>query len=133
MYAAYVLILALGLRRGEALGVRWADIDLDAEEIRIGWQIQRIRGELLHREAKTEASDAALPLVSLCTTALRERRKDQDAAREAADTWTETGLVFTTRTGSPIELRNFNRSFATACERAGVRRVPVHLTRKTCA
>ena len=133
MYAAYVLILALGLRRGEALGVRWEDVDLDAEEIRIGWQIQRVERKLLHRETKTEASDAALPLVGICSAAFTERQKDQDAARAAADEWTETGLVFTTRTGHPIEPRNFNRSFATACDRAKVRRVPVHVTRKTCA
>ena len=133
LYAAYVLILTLGLRRGEVLGLRWADVDLEAEEIRIGWQLQRINGQLLHRETKTEASDAALPLVDICTTALRERRRDQETARENATEWTESGLVFTTRTGRPIEPRNFNRSFAAACDRAGVRRVPVHVTRKTCA
>ncbi|SEG92173.1 Site-specific recombinase XerD [Thermomonospora echinospora] len=133
MYAAYVLILALGLRRGEVLGLRWADVDLDAEEVRVGWQLQRVKGRLLHRETKTEASDAALPLVGICTTALRERQKEQDTAREAAAEWTDTGFVFTTRTGQPVEPRNFNRSFATACDRAGVRRVPVHVTRKTCA
>jgi integrase len=133
MYPAYVLILTLGLRRGEVLGLRWEDVDLDTEEIRVGWQIQRINRQLLHRETKTEASDAALPLVDICTTALRERQKDQEAARQAADEWAETGLVLTTRTGQPIEPRNFNRSFTTACTRAGVRRVPVHVTRKTCA
>ena len=133
MYAAYVLILVLGLRRGEVLGLRWADVDPDAQEIRIGRQLQRINGRLLHRETKTEASDAALPLVDICTTALRERKRDQEAARGAADEWTDNGLVFTTRTGQPIEPRNFNRSFATACDRAKVRRVPVHVCRKTCA
>lgn len=123
MDAAYVLILALGLRRGQALGVRWVEVDLDAEEIRVGWQIQRINGRLLHR--KTEASDAALPLVGICTAALRQRAKDQDAAWEAFDEWADNGLVVTTRTGQPIEPRNFNRS--------SLWRVPVHVCRKTCA
>ncbi|MCO5992867.1 tyrosine-type recombinase/integrase [Actinoallomurus rhizosphaericola] len=35
--------------------------------------------------------------------------------------------------GQPIEPRNFNRSFATACAKADVRKIPVHATRKTCA
>ncbi|MFI6741521.1 tyrosine-type recombinase/integrase [Nonomuraea sp. NPDC050451] len=46
--------------------------------------------------------------------------------------WQETGLVFTTASGRPIEPSNFRRSFAKACIRAGVRKVHVHATRKTC-
>ncbi|GLZ04828.1 hypothetical protein Acsp03_22940 [Actinomadura sp. NBRC 104412] len=134
LYAAYVLILVLGLRRGEMLGLRWEDVDLDKGELTVGWQLQRINGRLLHRETKTESSDAVLPLLDICVTALQERKKEQEAAREQADEpWPETGLVFTTRTGQPVEPRNFNRSFVTACAKAGVRRIPVHATRKTCA
>lgn len=134
LYPAYVLILVLGLRRGEMLGLRWEDVDLERAELTVGWQIQRIRGQLLHRETKTEASDAVLPLPDICATALRERERDQRAAREAARSdWKDLGLVFTTRTGQPIEPRNFNRSFVAACRKAGVRPIPVHATRKTCA
>jgi hypothetical protein len=79
---------------------------------------ERIRRQLLHRETKTESSDAILPLVGICATALGERRKDQTAARDAAgDDWPDLGLVLTTRSGQPIEPRNFNRSFATAAPR----------------
>ncbi|MCG5220414.1 site-specific integrase [Streptosporangium sp. KLBMP 9127] len=133
LYTAYVLILALGLRRGEMLGLRWEDVDLDQAELTVGWQIQRVRGRLLHRQTKTESSDAVLPLVDICVTALNERRRTQKATREAAKEWTDNGLVFTTRTGQPVEPRNFNRSFAAAIKRAEVRAVPVHATRKTCA
>lgn len=134
LYAAYVLILAVGLRRGEVLGLRWEDIDLDNAEMTIGWQLQRVAGQLYHRETKTEASDAVLPLVELCVAALRDRRAEQDAARaKAGSEWTETGLVFTTSTGRPVEPRNFNRSFAAAIKHAKVRSIPVHATRKTCA
>jgi integrase len=115
----------------EALGLRWEDVDLDAEEIEISWQIQRAGGELLHRETKTESSDARLPLVAMATAALRQRKADQDAVK--GDAWEEHGLVFTTRTGRPIEPRNFNRSFTRACLKAGVRVIPVHATRRTCA
>ncbi|GAA3948185.1 site-specific integrase [Actinomadura viridis] len=134
LYPAFVLILVLGLRRGEMLGLRWDDVDLDKAELTVGWQIQRIRGQLLHRETKTESSDAVLPLPDICVTALSEREKDQAAARDRAEEpWPDLGLVFTTRNGQPIEPRNFNRSFVTACEKAGVPQIPVHATRKTCA
>jgi integrase len=68
------------------------------------------------------------------TAALRARRRAQDEARAAAgDGWQETGLVFTTASGRPVEPSNFRRSFANACDKAGVRKVHVHATRKTCA
>jgi integrase len=134
LYAAYVLILVLGLRKGEVLGLTWSDVDLDAAELTIGRQLQRVRGELLHRETKTEASDATLPLPPVCVTALRQRRAVQDRARETAGAaWTRSELVFTTRYGDPIEPRNFNRYFTARCEAAGVRQITVHDARRTCA
>lgn len=57
LYAAYVLILVLGLRKGEVLGLPLDAIDLEGEELKIGWQLQRVRRQLLPRETKTEASD----------------------------------------------------------------------------
>lgn len=134
LYAAYVLILVLGLRKGEVLGLTWPDVDLDAAELTVGRQLQRVRGELLHRETKTEASDAMLPLPSICLTALQRRRAAQDRAREAAGpAWTASDLVFTTRYGDPIEPRNFNRYFTARCTAAGLRQITVHDARRTCA
>lgn len=134
MYAAYVLVLVLGLRRGEVLGLIWDDLELEAGELTVGLQLQRIGGELLHRETKTEASDATLPLPGICSAALRHRRSRQDAAHTAAgDAWQESRFVFTTRYGRPIEPRNFHRSFRARITRAGVRPVTIHDARRTCA
>ncbi len=131
---AYVLILVLGLRKGEVLGLTWNDVNLDAAELAISKQLQRVRGELLHRETKTEASDATLPLPPVCVTALKQRRTVQDRARETAGgAWTQSDLVFTTRYGDPIEPRNFNRYFAARCAAASVRQITVHDARRTCA
>jgi integrase len=100
LYAAYVLILVLGLRKGEVLGLTWPDVDLNAGELTVGRQLQRVRGELLHRETKTQASDATLSLPSICLTALQQRRAVQDRAHEAAGAaWNQSELVFTTRYG----------------------------------
>ncbi len=134
LYAAYVLILVLGLRKGEVIGLPWNAVSLDAAELDVGWQLQRVRRQLLHRETKTEASDATLPLPDICVTALRMREKDQAETRGAmGDDWSETGLVITTRAGTPFEPRNFNRRFDTRCAKAGVRKITVHATRRTCA
>jgi integrase len=134
LYAAYVLILVLGLRKGEVVGLPWSAVNLDRAELDVGWQLQRIRRELVHRATKTEASDATLPLPGICVTALRIREKDQASARAAAgDEWIDTGLVFTTRGGTPFEPRNFNRRFEVRCAKAGVRPITVHEMRHTCA
>ncbi|MGI5352957.1 site-specific integrase [Streptomyces sp. CA-250714] len=133
LYPAYVLVLVLGFRRGEVLGLCWQDVDLEAGTVTVGRQLQRISRRLVHDETKTEASTATLPLPQICITALQLRRKTQEAARKAAgELWTESDFVFTTRYGTPIEPRNFNRVFDARTVKAGVRKIRLHDTRHTC-
>jgi integrase len=123
----------LGLRRGEVLGLTWDRINLNAGELYVDEQLQRVHHQLVRRQTKTESSDAPLPLPELCVTALKLRREEQDADRHrAGKNWIGTGLVFTTRHGTPIEPRNFNRSFDRRIIRAKVSKITVHGTRKTC-
>ena len=98
LYAAYVLILVLGLRKGEALGVTWNDVDLDTAELHVGLQLQRVRGHLLHRETKTEGSDATLFLPAICLAALKLRKAEQDQAREKAGLSLRATLTAANRT-----------------------------------
>jgi integrase len=134
LYAAYVLILVLGLRKGEVLGLVWADVDLEAAELTVGLQLQRVRRELLHRATKTKASDATLPLPPICVAGLRSRlaREDEEHFR-AGDAWQGSGFVVSSRYGSPIDPRNFNRARDARVAAAGVRRITVHDARRTCA
>ncbi len=85
LYAVYVLILVLGLRKGEVLGLTWDDVDLDGGELAIGLQLQRVSRQLLHRETKTATSDATLPLPDICVAALRlrKRRKPRQGTKRA--------------------------------------------------
>ncbi len=136
-YAAYVLILvnAPAQRRGHRAHL--AQRRLGQAELDITWQLQRVGQQLIHKQrVKTEDSDAddTLPLPDICLAALRLRLDEQDAAREQAGArWQASDLVFTTRWGTPIEPRNFNRSFDARCAKAGVPRIRVHDTRHTCA
>lgn len=96
--------------------------------------MQRIGNQLLRRQTKTDESDAVLPLPDICAAALRIRRAEQQGERAAAGAvWQKSPLVFTTRNGTPIEPRNFNRAWDIRCQRAGVRRITVHDARRTCA
>ncbi len=137
-YAAYVLVLVLGLRKGEVLGLTWDSVDLDAAELLVDHQLQRVRRELLYRETKTEASDASMPMPRIVRTALARRRDAQTADRIAADdAWVgrETGarFVFTGRYGTPVDPRTLNRRFTARCETAAVRHLTIHDARRTCA
>jgi integrase len=134
LYAGYVLMLVLGLRRGELLGLGWEDIDLGAEEAYVRWQVQRVKGELLRRRTKTAASEAPLPLPEICVKALEQRRATEARWRlSAGESWADSGLVLTTTLGDAIDPRNFHRYFKARAARAGVPVVSVHATRRTCA
>jgi integrase len=135
LYAAFVLILVLGFRKGEVLGLAWDEVDLDNRRLMIEWQVQRVGRELLRRQTKTEASDAGLPLPEICITALRERQIRQGEQRAAAGRGWEAveNLVFTRDCGSPVEPRTFNRQFSARCRKAGVKTITVHDARRTCA
>ena len=132
LYAAFVLLIFYGLRRGEALGLRWEDIDFDAGTIRIRQQLQRIRGELLLAPVKTRAGQRGLPLLDVVRQALKLQAERQAAYRaDMGRAWPDTGLVFTTRTGRPIEPRNFVRSFRRICDDNEIRVIKVHHLRHT--
>ncbi|ADU46575.1 tyrosine-type recombinase/integrase [Intrasporangium calvum] len=134
LYAGYVLMLILGLRRGELLGLAWDDVDLELGEARIAWQVQRVKGQLLRRKTKTTSSDAPLPLPEICVSALEQRRVVEAKWRLAAgEAWAGAGLVMTTRLGDPLDPRNFHRYFKARATKAGVPVISVHATRRTCA
>ena len=57
-----MLILVLGLRRGEMLGLTWPMVNLDTAQLEVGYSLQRIGGRLVRGATKPEASDAILPL-----------------------------------------------------------------------
>lgn len=134
LMVGYVLLLVLGLRRGELLGLAWEDVDLDKGEARIAWQLQRVDGGIVRRPTKTASSDAVLPLPDLCTDALARRAQLESRWRsEAGEAWQNCGLVLTTRYGMPLDPRNFHRMFKDRAVKAGVPVISVHSARRTCA
>jgi len=106
--ALYSVAIAVGLRRGEALGLSWDDIDLDAETLRVNRSLQRVReggkGELRLLQPKTQKSRRTIRLPDFAIKALRKHRARQAEERLLAGTeWIDNNLVFTTRTGGPLE------------------------------
>jgi integrase len=134
LHSAFVLLVVYGLRRGEVLGLRWDDIDFDAGIIHIRQQIQRVRGELQLGPVKTHAGQRTLPLLDLPRQALAAQASRQVAHQaDMGSAWPGNGLVFTTRTGRPVEPRNFVRSFRRICDENDIRLITVHHVRHTLA
>jgi len=124
----------MGLRRGEALGLAWADVDLDSGRLTIRQALHRVDGELRLEQVKTEASVAVLPIPAALVTILRGHRRRQLEERfSAGSEWQDTRLVFTTAMGGYLEPRNINRAFHNLCARAGVPQLRVHDLRHSCA
>jgi integrase len=127
LYALYVLALCLGLRRGELLGLRWSDIDLDAETLEVVVSLQRVGGKLRLVPPKTDDSARTIPLPPICVTALREHAERQAVERVAAGMdWENHGLVFPSRLGTPMEPDNLRRSWGRICQAAGISAVRFH-------
>ncbi|WP_406338730.1 tyrosine-type recombinase/integrase [Streptomyces sp. NBC_00649] len=127
LYAAFVLAIALGFRRGEIVGLRWQDVDLEKRVIRVRKQRQRVGGEAYDDDPKGRRRKQALPLPAICVAPLRWQRLRQAAVRERAGAgWAESDYVFTTRTGRPIEPRNVYRSFTRVAANAGLRVIRLH-------
>ncbi|HET8669823.1 MAG TPA: site-specific integrase, partial [Candidatus Saccharimonadales bacterium] len=125
--ALFTVALSFGLRRGEALGLRWADVDLEARTLRISQQLQRIDGHLQLSEPKTKTSRRVLDLPDILITKLREHRTRQlEEKLRAGSHWIETGLVFTTSVGTPIDPRNVKRRLDAILEDAEMPHFRVH-------
>ncbi len=103
--AFYTVAIAVGLRRGEALGLRWADIDLDTGTLRVEQQVQRIRGVglIINPLPKTKSSRRTILLPTMCTEALRAHRTRQLTERLACgEYWHDHDLVFASTLGTPL-------------------------------
>ncbi|MFF5082486.1 tyrosine-type recombinase/integrase [Actinoplanes sp. NPDC000266] len=132
LYPLYVVAATMGLRRGELLGMRWSDLDLDNGTLTVEQTVQRVNGELLLTGTKTEDSEAPLPLPEWTWLVLLEHQDAQQAERERlAAVWQEHGLVFPSGYGTPMEPRNLNRHFATTREKAGLPTIRLHDMRHT--
>ncbi|WP_406304485.1 site-specific integrase [Streptomyces sp. NBC_00885] len=127
LYAAFVLAIAMGLRRGEIVGLRWEDLDLDNRVLYVRQQTQRRRGVLYDDDPKGRRR-RAVPLPAMCIAPLRWHRM-----RQAATASEVTGHVFVTRNGRPVEPRNLYRSFTRVASGAGLRVIRLHDARHGCA
>lgn len=155
--ARWAIALALGLRQGEALGLQWSDIDLDEgktlivrrSRLRPKWKHgcaepcdhkfgghcpQRVPLRQETAGTKSRAGKRGIGLPDELVALLKHHRKEQACEREtAADLWQETGYVFTTPTGGPLNPRTDYTEWKRLLERAGAPERRLHDARHTAA
>jgi integrase len=133
--ALYSVALALGLRQGEALGLRWSDIELDAGVLRVRRASQRIphQGTQLV-ETKTTRSRRTLVMPPIVINALRAHRARQAMERLAAgERWVDLNLVFASGRGTLADGPNITHRFHKLLQRAGLPQMRFHDLRHACA
>lgn len=135
--ALYVLAITIGMRRGEMLGLKWSDIDLENASVSIRRTLTRIdQGKRTAlSDPKTKKSRRAIRLTPQAVQALREHLEQQVREIETfGDLYNDQGLVFTTKSGTLINPSNLTqRSFANLLKNTGLPRVRFHDLRHTCA
>lgn len=127
LYPLYCLIAYCALRRGEAVGIRWADIDLDARAASIINQIIQVGWKAEQSEPKSDASFAFVRIDDVSIGALEAWHRVQDAERkEWATAWAGTGLVFTREDGSAYHPAYVTSRFERIAFAAGLPPVRLH-------
>lgn len=156
--ALYWVLIGSGLRIGEALGLRWNDVDFEAGQLHIRHSLQKVRADhgplgpdtirLTPTAAlvppKTSTSRTSLALPHVVTAALQRHRAEQEEARQAAGSaWRDHGLVFPTPRplalgrnlppGSPADYRGIMARYRGLLDAAGLPQIRLHDLRHTCA
>ena len=132
---AFVLLATTGMRRGEVLGVRWKDLDLDSGQLSIVQTITNVDGVLTIGSPKTSKSKRVIYLDETTVTMMRQhrRRQREDQVAMGPD-WGNSGdLAFTDEAGRPVRPEWFSKEFGRVAAVAGVPRIRLHDVRHTYA
>jgi integrase len=125
--AAYFLLATTGMRRGEALGLRWADVDLDDGRAAIQQTVIAVNHQPVIGTPKTARGRRTVRLDAATVAALREHRKRQAAERlQMGSGWTDHGLVFSRVDGTLLHPERFSRSFGDRVRQLGLPRIRLH-------
>ncbi len=116
VFELYYVELATGLRRGELLGLKWEDIDLEHGELRVKRQVARINGEVVEAPLKTKNAYRTLPLAQDTVDILKLQKK-----KVGSSPW-----VFPSPNGGPISPDSVGNMLHRVLKRAGLSRIRFH-------
>ena len=131
----YQLLLYTGIRRAEACGLTWSDIDLDAQTLTVKGNLQRIVGEgLVHGTPKTNRSFRKIALANSAKEILKNQRNIQLQSRlTAGPAWIGEDWVFTDEIGNPIDPDKLTTGFKVLIEKTNLTKITLQGLRHTFA
>ena len=133
--ALWRLALLTGMRRGELLGLKWEDIDLERGSLAVRRTLSRGKGGRWEVEQpKTASSRRSIALPESCAVALRKHRVAQNTERlRIGELWEDHGFVFTNRTGGPLNVNSMALQFEKLTTAVSLPRIRFHDLRHTSA
>lgn len=132
--AAYVLAATTGMRRGEVLGLRWSDVDLDARHLHVRQTILSVNYHVTLGRPKTLRSERKIALDAATVRALRAHRRAQRAEIEALGRgYHNQDLVFARENGDPVHPDYFSQTFDRTVKRLKLPKIRLHDLRHTHA
>lgn len=156
--ARFIIALTLGLRKGEALGLQWRDINFSRRTVTIRRTVQRLNwnhgcaparpcgrryaghcperhgGGMVVAEVKSRAGKRTVGLPGPLVDVLKaHHKKQQQESERAGDLWRDGGWVFPNRLGGPTHIRVDHESWKALLKQAGVRDARLHDARHTAA
>ena len=127
LHPLYVVLATTGMRRGEALGAYWPDLDLDAATWSVRHTLVAVNHEIVESTPKTDHGRRSLALDAGSVRALRAWRKRQLEERLAwGPAWTDSGRVFTREDGTDLHPERVSEQFDRLVRRAGLPRIRLH-------
>jgi integrase len=135
LFPLWHLVATTGLRRGEALALRWSDLDLKACRVSVSRTAAFVGGEVTYQEPKTARSRRAVPLPTETVEVLKAWRKVQAAERLAAGELydADANLVFADEIGAALPPKRVTKAFGRAVGRSGLPSITLHGLRHTFA
>jgi integrase len=122
------------MRRGEVLGLRWSDLDLDAGRLSIVQTVIAVKHAVALSTPKTAKGRRSVALDAGTVAALREHHRQQLEQRMLLGPgWRDHGLVFTKVDGEPVDPERFSREFDRRIGRWSLPRIRLHDLRHTWA
>jgi integrase len=132
----YVLAVTTGMRQGELLGLKWKDVDLETGTVQVRRTLSTRTGKgVTFSPPKTAKGRRSIKLPEVAKISLSKHRNVQLEKRtNLAGLWEDSGLVFTTRVGTPQGRQELvTRSFKPLLQKAGLPDIRFHDLRHTCA
>jgi integrase len=130
----WLLALVTGLRKGELLGLRWQDLDLEQRVLRVRQTVGVLHGKVVFKQPKTLRSRRDVDLPEGIVHVLLAYKARQNARRlQLGPRWQDHDLVFCSERGTPINPDNCDQDFNRLIVLAEVKRIRIHDMRHTYA